>query len=70
MDFLQEVGVNVLLWPPSSQDLNPIEHVWNVMGIRLSTLHDPPGPLVNTGSSTCLKRDATVRHQLSHFVNA
>lgn len=35
MDCLQDAGVN---------DLNPMEHVWNLIGRRLSNLHHPPLP--------------------------
>jgi hypothetical protein len=30
-NYLQQVGVNVLQWPPNSPDLNPIETAWALL---------------------------------------
>ncbi|KFM57473.1 Transposable element Tcb1 transposase, partial [Stegodyphus mimosarum] len=34
-------GIQMLLWPPYSPDLSPIEHVWDVIGRRLQILPLP-----------------------------
>ncbi|KAJ4451040.1 hypothetical protein ANN_02476 [Periplaneta americana] len=34
-DYLQEVGIHVLPWPARSPDMNPIEHVWDMLGRRV-----------------------------------
>ncbi|KAJ4441837.1 hypothetical protein ANN_11696, partial [Periplaneta americana] len=34
-DYLQEVGIHVLPWPARSPDINPIEHVWVMLGQRV-----------------------------------
>lgn len=45
LDFLAENNVNCLPWPPRSPDLNPIEHVWDMMDKRLRRLPHPPNTL-------------------------
>lgn len=39
-DYLHEVGIETLNWPPHSPDLNPIEHVWDSIGKKLRN-HQP-----------------------------
>uniref|UniRef100_A0AAZ3PHI2 Tc1-like transposase DDE domain-containing protein n=1 Tax=Oncorhynchus tshawytscha TaxID=74940 RepID=A0AAZ3PHI2_ONCTS len=41
-DFLQEKNVSVLPWPAMSPDLNPIEHVWDLLDQRMRARAIPP----------------------------
>jgi transposase len=34
-DFLQDRNVSVLPWPAKRLDLNPIEHVWDLLDRRV-----------------------------------
>ena len=38
--FLQEEGIDAMDWPARSPDLNPIDHIWDIMS-RCTT--DCPG---------------------------
>lgn len=40
-EYLKEVGISVLSFPARSPDLNPIEHLWDIMGRRLRTRSQP-----------------------------
>ena len=41
-DFLQDRNVSVLPWPAKSLDLNPIEHVWDLLDRRVRARAIPP----------------------------
>uniref|UniRef100_A0AAZ3PB74 Tc1-like transposase DDE domain-containing protein n=1 Tax=Oncorhynchus tshawytscha TaxID=74940 RepID=A0AAZ3PB74_ONCTS len=41
-DFLQDRNVSVLPWPAKGPDLNPIEHVWDLLDRRVRARAIPP----------------------------
>ena len=41
-DVLQDRNVSVLPWPAKSPDLNPIEHVWDLLIQRVRAMAIPP----------------------------
>jgi hypothetical protein len=40
--FLAENNIETLEWPPQSPDLSPIEHIWNVMKMKMKALNPRP----------------------------
>lgn len=50
-EFLRQEAVTTLPWPAMSPDLNPLEHIWDMLGRRIQTL-DPPPQSAAIGSCT------------------
>jgi hypothetical protein len=48
-EYLDEVGIVSMQWPARSQDLNPIENVWDTIGRRVRALQPPPATLGEFG---------------------
>ncbi|GFX01291.1 transposable element Tcb2 transposase [Trichonephila clavipes] len=41
-DFLETENIQRMSWPAYSPDLNPIEHVWDMLGRQIAALSHPP----------------------------
>ena len=44
-EYLQSNGIERMEWPAYSPDLNPIEHVWDMLGRRVAARTSPPSTL-------------------------
>ncbi|GBO27843.1 hypothetical protein AVEN_29601-1 [Araneus ventricosus] len=43
--YLESETIPQMAWPDRSQDLNPIEYVWDMLGRRIAARSVPPGTL-------------------------
>ncbi|GBO43095.1 hypothetical protein AVEN_104873-1 [Araneus ventricosus] len=41
-EFLESEDIRWMDWPPTSPDLNPIEHFWDALGRAIATHNAPP----------------------------
>jgi transposase len=40
-DYLRDESITILPWPGRSPDLNPIEHIWDIIGLRVKESTSP-----------------------------
>jgi len=66
---LEEAGVEMLPWPARSPDLNPIEHVWDIMGRRVSSAYPfPPATLHQLRQRLQEQWDAMTVEEVNHLI--
>jgi hypothetical protein len=70
IDFLDDSQVDLLPWPPRSPDLSPIEHVWDLMGQRLTNLHNPPLTLAALRHEIQVAWDSVPQDEINHLIRS
>ena len=68
--FLQQQGVNRMDWPARSPDLNPIEHLWDVLGRRVRALNPPAVTLQELSQQLQQEWLAIPQHTLRRLVDS
>ena len=53
--WFKDDGIDVLLWPPQSPDLNPIEHLWSYVKRKLEEYNSLPGGVVELWERTVVE---------------
>lgn len=70
VNHLHNAQVNLLPWPPRSPDLSPIEHVWDIMGRRLTNLPHPPQTLEALRHEIQLAWDEIPQEDINHLISS
>ncbi|GFX07272.1 uncharacterized protein TNCV_2972491 [Trichonephila clavipes] len=50
-DFFEMENIQLMSWPANSPDLNPIEHVWVMLGRQIAALSHPPSSVTKQKSA-------------------
>ena len=66
--MLEDLEVQLLPWPSRSPDLNPIEHVWDILGRRMQ--HRSPGNLNQLFEALQEEWDAIPQDDLDRLISS
>uniref|UniRef100_A0AAZ3NMS6 Tc1-like transposase DDE domain-containing protein n=1 Tax=Oncorhynchus tshawytscha TaxID=74940 RepID=A0AAZ3NMS6_ONCTS len=69
-DFLQDRNVSVLPWPAKSPDLNPIEHIWDLLDGRVRARAIPPRNVRELAGALVEEWDSISQQELGNLVES
>ena len=69
-DFLQDRNVSVMPWPAKSLDLNPIEHVWDLLARRVRARAIPPRNVQELAGALVEKWGNISQQELANLVQS
>ena len=68
--FLRQSNITRMDWPANSPDLNPIEHVWDMLDRRVRSNHPPPGNLQQLLGLLQLEWQAIPQRNLANLIHS
>lgn len=68
-DYLMEVGISSIDWPPMSPDLNPIEHVWDSVKKRIRSRNNPPTTLAALTAAAIEEWEIMPQEEIQHLIS-
>uniref|UniRef100_A0A8C7K8B0 Transposase n=1 Tax=Oncorhynchus kisutch TaxID=8019 RepID=A0A8C7K8B0_ONCKI len=69
-DFLQDRNVSALPWPEKSPDLNPIEHVWDLLDRRVRARAIPPRNVQELASALVEEWGSISQQELANLIQS
>jgi transposase len=63
--YLQSEAVTAVPWPAMSPDLNPIEHIWDMVGRRIHA-REPPVQNIRQLKEHCIENGSRYHKRTSH----
>ena len=67
--FLEDEGIERLVWPVNSPDLNPIEHLWDQLKRAVDRRVDDHTNLANLRLLVQQEWDAIPQHRVARLIN-
>lgn len=69
-EYLEQECIERMEWPARSPDLNPIEHVWDMLQVALSNQETAPQTLQELGNSLVQQWQRIPQDRLSHLIRS
>jgi transposase len=63
--YLQSEAVTAVPWPAMSPDLNPIEHIWDMVGRRIHA-REPPVQNIRQLEEHCIENGSSYNKRTSY----
>lgn len=69
-EYLEEVGIRKLQWPARSPDLNPIEHIWDMLKRKIKTNSNRPDTLNQLRSAALVAWDSIQQVDIRNIIQS